>query len=377
NKLDIIFEKFTQADNSTTRKFGGTGLGLSICRQLAQLMRGEVAAESVYGQGSTFSFTVTLERDQEEEKPESPCLVSSSILRGKKTLIVDDVKPSITILSEQLASMGIISAATNTSSAALEILAEAQRKGTPFDLLITDYILPEMESDAFTQQVKDIYPDMPVIMVTALAERGYMQIFASSGCDACLTKPVKTSQLLDILNRLFEAKHAGRGLSMLTPEAISGKRKSSVSVAQEDNGFLESAEILLVEDNKANRDLGIKLLENFACHPTTARNGEEAIDILRKRSFDLILMDCQMPEMDGFEASSLLREMKERGEIADIPIIALTANAMKGDKEKCLESGMNDYLIKPLRKTALRNILMEWLPPKEKRLIKNNDSWAV
>lgn len=377
NKLDVIFEKFTQADNSTTRKFGGTGLGLSICKQLAQLMHGEVAAESVHGQGSTFSFTVTLERDQEEEKPESPRLVSSSILRGKKTLIVDDVKPSITILSEQLASMGMLSVATHTPSAALEILAEAQRKGTPFDLLITDYILPEMESDAFTQRVKDIYPDMPVIMVTALAERGYMQLFASSGCDACLTKPVKTAQLLDILNRLFEARHAGRGLSMLTPEAVSGSRKPSASVTQEDNGFLESAEILLVEDNKANRDLGIRLLENFACHPTIARNGEEAIDIIRKRPFDLILMDCQMPEMDGFEASSLLREMKERGEIADIPIIALTANAMKGDKEKCLESGMNDYLTKPLRRNALRNILMEWLPPKEKRLIKNNDSWAV
>ena len=134
------------------------------------------------------------------------------------------------------------------------------------------------------------------------------------------------------------------------------------------SSFLEGAEILLVEDNRPNSDLVIKLLESLHCHATAARNGEEAIEAVRKRSFDLILMDCQMPEMDGFEASALLRDMKKRGEAADMPIIALTANAMKGDRERCLECGMNDYITKPLRKTKLRSALIQWLPPKGTRV---------
>jgi CheY-like chemotaxis protein len=165
---------------------------------------------------------------------------------------------------------------------------------------------------------------------------------------------------------IFAAKQSGRQLSMLTPFMVFHNQASRR--VREDNGFLEGAQILLVEDNRANRDLGIRLLENFHCRATAVRNGEEAVDIARKQPFDLILMDCQMPEMDGFEASRILSGMKKRGEMPVTPIIALTANAMKGDRERCLESGMNDYIAKPLRKSVLRGVLMTWLPPKEKRL---------
>jgi len=364
DKLKVIFDKFSQADVSTTRKFGGTGLGLSICRQLARMMRGEIIAESTEGEGSIFSATMVLQRDRTvQEETAAP---DRTLLQGKKALIVDDVEPSRTILATQLAGVGIRTSCAGDSKSALRMLIEAKEAGIPFDLLITDYILPEMESDTFTRQAKILCPDMFIVMVTALAEKGYAQIFAGAGCNAYLTKPVRSEQLCDLLVMLFAARRSGKSLSMLSPSAVF--RKNDALLRQgEDNEFLKDAEILLVEDNRPNRDLGIKLLENFGCRPTAACNGEEAIEIVTKQPFDLILMDCQMPEMDGFEASSLLCAMKRKGEIPDISIIALTANAMKGDREKCMESGMNDYISKPLRKTALRNALMQWLPPKKRR----------
>jgi len=363
DKLEAIFDKFSQADVSTTRKFGGTGLGLSICKQLAKMMGGEVTAQSTHGRGSTFSATMILQHDQMEHA--DPVVPSHTLLKGKTALIVDDLEPSRSILASQLAQAGIVSCGADQTQVALEMLAKAKDAAKPFDLLITDYILPEMESNAFTRRVRTLYPDMVIVMVTALAEKGYAPIFASAGCDAYLTKPVRASQFLDILAMIVGARHAGKHLSMLTPFTIFRKNAPK---GNDDSAFLADAEILLVEDHRANRDLGIELLENFHCRTTSVSNGEEAIEIVKKQKFDLILMDCQMPEMDGFEASIILCQMKKRGEIADMPIIALTANAMKGDREKCLESGMNDYITKPLRKTALRSTLMQWLPPKEKRL---------
>lgn len=371
--LNAIFEKFTQADASTTRKFGGTGLGLAICRQLARMMQGEVVARSVQGKGSTFSFTMVLWLDPQSQEKEQN-VADHALLKGKNALVLDNVEPSRLILSEILTSVGVTARCSGNLQEALGILADAQKTGTAFDMLVTDYIQPETDSELFTRHVKELYPDMPVIMVTAMAEKGYAQIFASSGCDAYLTKPVRKAQFINILEAIFSARKSGKVLSMLTPAAVFFKKDTSRKTG--DSEFLRGAEILLVDDNRPNRDLGIKLLENFACRPTAVCNGEEAVEIVTKRTFDLILMDCQMPEMDGFEASSILRGMKQRGEIANIPIIALTANAMKGDKERCLEAGMNDYLIKPLRKTTLLNALMEWLPPVEKRFSANNTDTA-
>jgi signal transduction histidine kinase/DNA-binding response OmpR family regulator len=373
-KLKLIFEKFSQADVSTTRKFGGTGLGLSICRQLATMMQGDVTVQSTYGDGSTFSAEIVLARDSGIHQNQE--IADHSILKGKHALIVDDLEPSRIILTAQLASAGVTSFCAGTTKTALQMLIDAKNKSQPFDMLITDYILPEMESDSFTMCAKMLYPDMPVIMVTALAEKGYAQIFAGAGCDAYFIKPVRAAQLLDLLSMIFAAKSSGKTLSMLTPSTVFHKGKTQAENT-EDYSFLENAEILLVEDNRANRDLVAKLLDNFHCLVTTAQNGEEAVEAAKKKAFDLILMDCQMPEMDGFEASLILSQMKKRGEISNMAIIALTANAMKGDREKCLESGMNDYLTKPLRKTKLRSALMQWLPPQDKRVIMNRQPDAA
>lgn len=363
-KLQVIFDKFSQADASTTRKFGGTGLGLSICRQLAAMMEGNVIAESVPGQGSTFSATMVLEqnRDNQDSSPMS----KYHELGGKKALIVDDLEASRQIIAEQLSSAGIHAYYANDANAALKALLNAKKQRQPYDILVTDYFLPDIVQDVFTQQVKIHCPDIVIIMVTALAEKGFAQLFASAGCDAYLTKPLRSLQLLHILEMIFEARKSGKHLSMLT-QLNSFQRGSSPS-GSEDADFIEGAEILLAEDNRANRELVVRLLENMRCHVTAVQNGEEAIEIIKRQPFDLILMDCQMPEMDGFEASRLLEDMKKKGELKPVPIIALTANAMKGDRERCLESGMNDYIAKPLRKTKLRAALMQWLPPKEHRV---------
>lgn len=371
DKLNIIFEKFTQADASTTRKFGGTGLGLSICRQLAKMMQGDVTATSVNGKGSTFSFTITLKQDKTVQVAPQPSPSSDlSLLLGKKALVVDDIEASRIILEDHLASAGIVSTSTDNFQSAIVMLANAGKAGMPYDLLVTDYLMSDMQSESFTRHAKSLCPNLIVVIVTSLTEKGYAQIFASSGCDAYLTKPVRKSQFINTLQTLFSAEHYSQNTSMIMPETTFRKRETLT--AKDDDSFLRNAEILLVEDNKPNSELGTKLLENFACKVTTVNNGEEAVAIVKQKHFDLILMDCQMPEMDGFEASSIIRTMKQQGEIPDIPIIALTANAMQGDRKKCLEAGMNGYLTKPLRKAALRSTLIEWLPPIDKRTAANN-----
>lgn len=364
DKLHVIFDKFSQADVSTTRKFGGTGLGLSICKELAHLMQGDVTAQSLPGRGSVFSATFVVEHNPETQ--EEPPLASRALLAGKTALVVDALEPSRDILAHYLQSAGMQVTNTGDPAAGLEMLALAKQNGAPFDLLVTDYATADANSDLFTTKIKAHYPDMRVVMVTAWAEKGYTQLFASAGCDAYLPKPVRAGQLLDLLGMVFEARQEGQALSMLTP--LNTFRKNNVDRNEDHTDFVEKAEILIVEDNKANRDLVVRLIENLGGRPTAVRNGEEAVEIVKRQAFDLILMDCQMPEMDGFEASMIISRMKQRGEIHSIPIIALTANAIKGDREKCLQSGMNDYVTKPLRKTKLRSVLMQWLPVKEKRV---------
>lgn len=363
SKLQIIFDKFSQADASTTRKFGGSGLGLSICRQLTRMMQGDITAQSTPGVGSVFTATMVLEHDRAAPERAGP---DHSELIGKRALIVDDLKPSCDITIAHLTRAGIEATVVSDARDALKLLADARSNRRPFDLLITDYVLSEVANAVFTQQAKALCPDLAVIMVTALAEKGYAQIFASAGCDAYFTKPVRAGQFLDLLTMIFAAKRSGKTLSMLTP--LNTFRKTAVESSVSDSDYLHGAEILLVEDNRANRELVVKILENLHCRVSTAQSGEEAVDMVGTHPFDLILMDCQMPEMDGFEASRMIQEMKHSGIVADIPIIALTANAMKGDRERCLESGMNDYLTKPLRKTKLCEALMHWLPPKNKRV---------
>jgi len=364
DKLQVVFDKFSQADVSTTRRFGGTGLGLSICRELAHMMQGDVTAASVPSQGSEFTATFVVEHHTAAQaEPLSPY---HALLAGKTVLIVDHLEPSRIILESYLASAGMATVTTKHTPSVLRMLDNARKKSRPFDLIVTDYVAVDRGSELLVTRVKELYPVMPAVIVTGLAEKGYAQLFASAGCDAYLPKPVRAGQLLDLIGMIFEAKRAGKNLSMLMP--LNTFRKTSADRGDDRDDFIKSAEILIVEDNQANRELVVRLIELLHGRPTAVRNGEEAIDIVKRQKFDLILMDCQMPEMDGFEASRILSRMKQRGEMHNVPIIALTANAMKGDRERCLECGMNDYITKPLRKTKLRSALMQWLPPREKRV---------
>ncbi len=365
DKLKHVFEKFSQADASTTRKYGGTGLGLAICKQLAALMDGEVGAESRIGQGSCFWFTLKVKRNH--AAPSSYATSEHSVLKGLRLLVIDDIPVARELLKEQLSLAGMNVHSAADAESAMRVIEEAAKKNMPFDMVIVDYVLPGMSGDAFTRSLKSNpkFAGVPVIMATSLMENDSNDKFSHSGCDASYTKPVRPRQLLDLLAAVWSNKQKGQNRGMLTPHLLT--IDSNKKTPEDEIRFAVGARILLVEDSRVNQQFAAEVLSKFGCIVTTADNGIDALKAVKAYPFNLIFMDCQMPEMDGFEASTHLSAMKQRGEIPDIPIIALTANAMKGDRERCLEAGMNDYVSKPVRKKELKQILLKWLPPKDKR----------
>lgn len=365
DKLGLIFEKFSQADASTTRKFGGTGLGLAICKQLVEMMQGEIHVESLPGQGSNFWFTARIGCPAGLAAP-APAYDASK-LKGLRALIIDDRSPVLDVLEHHLVPAGIVISAAESGEKGMQQLQRMLQERRLPDVIVMDYLLPDMDGEQLTKLIKGsvMFKHIPVIMISSLGERGYTQLFASAGCSGYLTKPIRKSHLLQMIVMLIEMKDAGTPPVMLNPHHLGAKE---MVIHIEDDGFMEGAEILVVEDNRVNREFANEVLEKFRCKVSHAKNGREAVEMVARQDFDLILMDCQMPEMDGFEASQRIVEMKRQGRVRDIPILALTANAMKGDRERCLEVGMNDYITKPVRKSGLRQALMQWLPPKERRV---------
>lgn len=358
DKIEQIFDKFSQADASTTREYGGTGLGLAICLQLAEMMGGKVDVRSTPGAGSTFSFTMQLEPDVEAEQQHS---CSFDALRGKHVLVIDDIAYSRMLFTEQLSAGGIHVHSYEDRKDALKGLTSATLKPERLDCAIIDYVLPGMDGLEVMRKVRVLYPDLPTIIISNLGETGYTQTFARSGCSGFLTKPVRQKQLLEMMSMVISANEQGETLSMLTQHSLTSDRSTRTTPPQ-DSKPLEGCEILLVEDNRVNQVFGKSVLQKFGCHVSIASNGREAVNMVREQSFQLIFMDCQMPEMDGFEASRIITRMKKNGDIPNIPIIALTANAMQGDKQRCLASSMNDYITKPVRKQQLHDMLMQWIP---------------
>ncbi|MGE0755173.1 MAG: response regulator [Alphaproteobacteria bacterium] len=363
DKLERIFEKFSQADASTTREYGGTGLGLAICNQLAELMGGTIAVKSTQGSGSTFTLTMQLKADAQAQHLSQQALPD---MAGTHMLIIDDICDSRMILNEQLTAAGIHTYVFEDAESAIQAITREQPVTTKLDCAIIDYLLPGMDGVEAMRNVRRIFSGLPVVIISCLSESGYTQTFSHAGCSGFLTKPIRRKQLLNMLSMLLQARAQNKNISMLTQHSLDPLH-SRKRLIDEDNSKLEGAEILLVEDNRVNQEFGRSILGKFGCLVTIASNGREAVDMVKERPFDLILMDCQMPEMDGFEASAIIDRMKQTREIPDVPIIALTANAMQGDKERCLESGMNDYISKPVRKQQLRAALLQWLPQSRKR----------
>ena len=345
-----LFGAFSQADSSFSRQYGGTGLGLSICKNLVSMMSGEIGVESVYGQGSTFWFTAQL-RYREETHSQSEC--THNPLAGLKTLIVDDNETNRDILDRQLTERGMRCHTAESGPQGLETLHRAVRENEPFDLLVLDMQMPEMDGFEVARKIMqdEGFTDLKKIMLTSVGMRGDGRKSREAGIDAYLTKPVRQNELVSCL------------------EAVIGDRVSTQLVTRHNLGttpLRAGLRVLIAEDNPVNQLVAREVLKHFGCQVTIVGDGRQASEAVFANDYDLILMDCQMPVMDGYEATARIRTREKHEGKAPQLIIALTAHALKGDREKCLSAGMNDYLTKPFNKDQIQQILERWTTfPKE------------
>jgi PAS domain S-box-containing protein len=351
DRLGALFAPFTQVDGSTTRKYGGTGLGLAIASQLADLMNGRVGAESQPGRGSTFWFTAVLEKQPQGQLPADGPLAD---LHGVKVLVVDDHSTNRFLVATLLTSWGCRFAEAADGRAALEQLTEAARSDDPFQIALIDVMMPGMDGEELGRRIT-IDPQLQatsLIMLTSLGQRSDATHTLQSGFSAYLPKPIRRSALRDCLVTAIHHK----------PSTDSG---SLAGVLTQHCGVTAStgrARILVAEDNPTNQTVAIAILKKLGYGVDAVANGGEALKALREIPYDLVLMDCQMPEMDGYEATRWIRNSESGVHNSDVPILAMTAHAMKGDREHCLAAGMNDYLSKPVQPKELAEMLHRWLP---------------
>ena len=343
-----LFQPFSQADSSTTRKFGGTGLGLAICRRLVELMGGEIGVDSEPGQGSTFRFTVRLEL---VPAGAAETAAETAALRGARALIVDDNTTNRVFLREQLRVWGVEADEAPDGPTALERLRAAAAAGSVHQVGLLDMQMPGMDGLALARAIK-ADPDLAgvkLVLLSSWAEAGHSGEGREAGIDARLPKPVRASRLLAQLVALL-----GRAS---TAAPVSPERAAVEPLASPPT---RSARILVAEDNAVNQKLIARVLEKKGHRVDVVGNGREAVEAVTRVGYDLVLMDVQMPEMDGLEATQRIRAA-DRPAVARIPIIALTANAMQGDQERCLSAGMDDYLSKPVKPADLAAALDRWL----------------
>jgi len=346
-KQEAIFESFSQADASTNRRYGGTGLGLAISKQIVDLMGGEIGLESEAGKGSTFWFTARL-----EARPDAsvPTTLNDSI-SGKRILVVDDNETNRGILHLQLKSFGCFNRMAVSGPEAFGLLRVAVEDGVPYDAIITDFQMPDMDGAELGRLIRsdEVVRDVKMIMLTSMANRGDAAKFENVGFSGYLVKPLKQSQLLDCLATLFGEVDSNDEIatSMVTRHTISEARTQRRS------------RILVAEDNVVNQKVAQRMLEKLGFRADIVSNGLEALELAKVAQYDLILMDCQMPELDGYEATRKIRQLD--GGPQHIPIIAMTANAMKGDREKCLEAGMNGYVSKPVDSKKLEQEIERYI----------------
>jgi len=353
DSMDRLFKSFSQVDASTTRKYGGTGLGLAISKQLVEIMNGKIGVESEVGKGSTFWFTAQFEKQiLQDHFPVKPL----ADIRGKHILVVDDIDVNLEIISAYLSSWGCRYQTISSSQQALYVMFQSVEKGDPFDLAIIDHMMPGLDGENLGRAIKSspVLKDTLLVMLTSLGQRGDAARMRSIGFSAYLTKPIKRSHLYDSLISVFTNHETSRSIDskkdiFVTKHTVSESRKNRVK-------------ILLVEDNPVNQKLGLFLLKKIGYSVDAVANGQEAIQALEMVPYDMVLMDAQMPVMDGVTATHIIRDPKSNVLNHKIPIIAMTAHALKGDREHFLEEGMSDYLSKPVKIQDLADVIQKYIP---------------
>jgi len=347
-KQQLIFEAFTQADGSTTRKYGGTGLGLTISSRLVALMDGQLLVESELGKGSRFHFTVQLGVPKD---PASRTLVNAVEMTGRRILIVDDNATNRRILRDGLRNLKMDVADVDSGRAALAEIRAAKQQGAPFELVLLDCHMPEMDGFMVARRVRDEGGSMQpiILMLTSASQTGDIARCRELGIAVHLTKPIRQQELLTAMRRVL-GQHPGM-------------ERAAAAFEKKSRNAATGLRILLAEDNRVNQELAVRMLEKFGHSVQVAGDGARALEAVTTGEFDVVFMDVQMPTMSGFEAVAAIRK-NEEGTARHIPIVAMTAHALKGDREKCLAAGMDDYISKPISMEGLAGVLSPMMEEK-------------
>ena len=353
DRQELLFQQFQQVDSSTTRKYGGTGLGLVISKQLVGLMGGTMSLASQVGEGSSFSFEIALPKNPAS----GAALLPTVKLDGVRVLVADGHQISRFVTTQLWSRWAMRADEAASGEEALRMVAVARAGDDPYRVICPDHVMSDMDGAETAHRLREADPEgrAAIILFTSTDEDGEVSRISAAGCDACLVKPIREAVLLDGIERVLGDREAGLTAPMWT------RHPSPLSPAPqpEEAPHFAGRRIMLVEDNIVNQKVGSALLGKLGCRVDVAANGREAVDMAIQSPDDLIFMDCQMPEMDGYEATGALR--RREGATRHTPIIAMTAGAMAGDREVCLDAGMDDYLSKPVRGERLREMLCKYL----------------
>jgi len=346
-QLGRLFQAFEQADTSTTRKYGGTGLGLAISKRLVELMGGDVSVESEPGKGSTFRFTARLGKSAVVSRPR----MLRSDLQGRRVLVIDDNAPARAVISNLLTTMNLVPDEAPSGEEGIAMVRQSADAGKPYEIAFVDWQMPELDGIDTCRRIiemPDLHHRPHLVMVTAYGREEVLKRAEESGIESVLVKPVTSSTLLDTT---LAALHADDGTPGLALEQLIFDASST-----------RGARVLLVEDNEINQEVALGQLEDAEVEVDVAENGEIAVRMVRDNHYDVVLMDMQMPVMDGIEATRIIRS---DAKFDALPIIAMTANAMAADRDRCLEAGMNDHIPKPIDPEELFRVLAQWTKGRE------------